>query len=85
MNAFRLFFCLLLLLLAASFARAGSYQYFRMGNKNDIQTKPAAGVAMMGGGDDLDEAFRWLCRKGNGGDFLALIASCTGVPLQPRR
>ena len=29
---------------------------------------------MMGGGKDLDEAFRWLCKKGNGGDFLILRA-----------
>jgi len=29
---------------------------------------------MMGGGSDLDEAFRWLCNKGNGGDFLVLRA-----------
>ena len=28
----------------------------------------------MGGGNDLDEAFRWLCRKANGGDFLILRA-----------
>ena len=27
---------------------------------------------MMGGGKDLDDAFRWLCKKGNGGDFLIL-------------
>jgi cyanophycinase len=29
---------------------------------------------MMGGGKDLDEAFRWLCNKGDGGDFLILRA-----------
>ncbi len=29
---------------------------------------------MMGGGADLDEAFRWLCGKANGGDFLILRA-----------
>ena len=29
---------------------------------------------MMGGGKDLDDAFRWLCKKGNGGDFLILRA-----------
>jgi len=29
---------------------------------------------MMGGGSDLDEAFRWLCGKANGGDFLILRA-----------
>jgi cyanophycinase len=30
---------------------------------------------MMGGGSDLDEAFRWLCQKGAGGDFLILRAT----------
>lgn len=30
---------------------------------------------MMGGGKDLDEAFRWLGEKGHGGDFLILRAS----------
>ena len=55
-------------------ARAESYQYFRVGNRDDVQTKPFAGIAMMGGGSDLDEAFRWLCNKGNGGDFLILRA-----------
>jgi cyanophycinase len=66
---------LLPLLLASTPVQAASYQYFRIGNKNDLETKPAPGVAMMGGGKDLDEAFRWLCRKGNGGDFLILRAS----------
>jgi cyanophycinase len=54
---------------------AKSYQYFRIGNKEDVQTKPVAGIAMMGGGTDLDEAFRWLCNKGDGGDFLILRAT----------
>jgi cyanophycinase len=53
-------------------AQAESYKYFRIGSKEDVQTKPVAGIAMMGGGTDLDEAFRWLCDKGNGGDFLIL-------------
>lgn len=55
-------------------AHAQSYKYFRLGNKEDVQATPSAGVAMMGGGTDLDEAFRWLCSKGNGGDFLVLRA-----------
>jgi cyanophycinase len=63
------------LLFTASRAHgADSYQYFRLGNQEDVQTKPAFGIAMMGGGSDLDEAFRWLCNKGNGGDFLILRA-----------
>jgi len=44
-----------------------------LGNKEDVQTKPVFGVAMMGGGSDLDEAFRWLCNRGNGGDFLESV------------
>ncbi|MFZ1918144.1 MAG: cyanophycinase [Terriglobales bacterium] len=65
---------LLLALGVASAAHAASWQYFRIGNKEDVQTRPVGGTAMMGGGDDLDEAFRWLCAKGNGGDFLVLRA-----------
>lgn len=66
---------LLVLAGAANRAVAGSFKYFRIGNKDDVETKPSAGVAMMGGGTDLDEAFRWLCNKGNGGDFLILRAT----------
>jgi cyanophycinase len=75
MKISRLFLSLLTVWLTATLAHAASYQYFRIGNKKDIQTKPAAGVAMMGGGSDLDEAFRWLCQKGNDGDFLILRAT----------
>src|SRR5664279_5583510 len=63
------------ILLAGTLAHAASYQYFRIGNKSDIETKTSFGVAMMGGGSDLDEGFRWLCKKGNGGDFLVLRAT----------
>jgi cyanophycinase len=65
---------LLVVVLSVSACQAQSYKYFRLGNKEDVQTKPAPGIAMMGGGTDLDEAFRWLCNKGNGGDFLILRA-----------
>src|ERR1700674_3997048 len=75
MNTLKRSLSVLVLLLMASLVHASSYQYFRIGNKNNIQTKPSAGVAMMGGGGDLDEAFRWLCQKGNGGDFLVLRAN----------
>src|ERR1035441_4589663 len=58
---------------------ASSWQYFRLGSKDDVQTQPVGGTAMMGGGSDLDEAFRWLCLKANGGDFLVLRAK-NGTP-----
>ncbi|MFZ0803327.1 MAG: cyanophycinase [Terriglobales bacterium] len=75
MKLSRLLFPVLVLGLVGSLAHAASYQYIRIGNKEDVQTKPTAGIAMMGGGSDLDEAFRWLCNKGNGGDFLVLRAT----------
>jgi len=59
----------------AADAAAPAYQYFRLGNQQDVETKTSAGIAMMGGGSDLDEAFRWLCNEGNGGDFLILRAT----------
>jgi cyanophycinase len=52
-----------------------SYKYKRLGSDLDAQTRTEPGIALMGGGADLDEAFRWLCAKGNGGDFLILRAT----------
>jgi cyanophycinase len=65
---------LLTILLFSIGAAASSYQYIRLGEKADSTATPAGGTALMGGGKDLDDAFRWLCRKANGGDFLVLRA-----------
>jgi cyanophycinase len=70
----RWFLVLVFVACVVNLGHAESYKYFRLGNKENVQTKPVAGIAMMGGGDDLDEAFRWLCNKGSGGDFLILRA-----------
>ena len=72
MKALRRFLLLPSVLLVATLVHAAAYQYIRIGNKNDVETKASAGVAMLGGGADIDEAFRWLCQKGDGGDFLVL-------------
>lgn len=74
MNLVRLAALLLIASLPAPSLAASSYQYFRLGNKEDRQTPTTFGAALMGGGDDLDEGFRWLCEKGGGGDFLILRA-----------
>jgi len=65
---------LLTILLFSNAAVASSYQYIRLGNKADSTASPVAGTAMMGGGKDLDEAFRWPRKKASGGDFLVLRA-----------
>src|SRR6202041_1940247 len=59
---------------SAALGRAPSYKYKRLGSDLDAQTRAEPGIALMGGGGDLDEAFRWLCGKANGGDFLILRA-----------
>jgi cyanophycinase len=62
-------------LLTSALAQNPSYKYIRIGNPTDVTTKATAGYSLMGGGDDLDEAFRFLCEKGGGGDFLILRAA----------
>jgi cyanophycinase len=54
---------------------AQAYKYIRTGRSEDGRSHPRFGVAMMGGGADLDEAFQWLCEKADGGDFLILRAT----------
>lgn len=54
-----------------------AYKYFRVGNAADVAGHPRAGYALMGGGTDLDEAFRWMCERAGGGDFLVLRATGT--------
>jgi cyanophycinase len=51
-----------------------SYKYFRLGHAEDAETKPISGFALMGGGADLDVAFRWLCERAAGGDILVVRA-----------
>ncbi len=72
---------LIAILFAATVAAAASdqppgFRYFRAGSATNASTiSPRAGFALMGGGDDLDEAFRWLCNRADGGDFLVLRAT----------
>jgi len=62
-------------MVACCLAQEAKYQYFRTGNSQDIVTKTQFGVALMGGGKDLDEAFRWMCERSGGGDFLVVRAT----------
>jgi cyanophycinase len=66
---------ILALLTVTSFAQTSHYRYIRLGNGKDAMSEATFALALMGGGNDLDEAFRWLCDHGNGGDFLILRAS----------
>jgi cyanophycinase len=54
------------------------YKYFAVGRQAlAVVTKPVAGYALMGGGQDQDAAFQWMCDRAGGGNFLVLRASGT--------
>jgi cyanophycinase len=74
MKSPKLLYPVVLLLLFHVTANAASYKYKRIGSELAAETHIDAGVALMGGGAEQKEAFKWLCGKGNGGDFLILRA-----------
>jgi cyanophycinase len=66
----------LLIALPCSAQTDHPYKYFRVGNPADAaNVTPRAGYALMGGGTDLDEAFKFLCDRAGDGDFLVLRAT----------
>jgi len=58
-------------------ALAARKTYFRIGNAADATAVTAAGTVLMGGSTDVDEAFKWLCDRATGGDFLVVRATGT--------
>jgi len=51
------------------------YQSYLMGDSSDVKTSTSAGIVLMGGGRDVDEAMRWMIQKSGGGDFVVIRAS----------
>ncbi len=77
MNAFRVaFVCLASFLVWSSLVPTAlaKWKYFRTGNVDDSSATPRAGYALMGGGARQGPAFKFLCERTNGGDFLVLRA-----------
>lgn len=74
-------FVLIATLTGAGFAAAKGdktgYEYYVVGNAGDVTTATTAGLLLMGGGPDVDEAFEWMGRKSGGGDFVVIRASGT--------
>ena len=61
--------------LAANVAAKPAYSIFTVGNTADVVTNPASGIALIGGGADLDAAFRWIVDRADGGDVVVIRAS----------
>lgn len=50
-----------------------------MGNPAHVERATRSGFVLMGGGKDVDEAFRWLIERSGGGDIVVLRASGTAA------
>ena len=55
----------------------GGYTYAVVGNPADVAATPTPGLALMGGGADVDAAFQWMTARAGGGDFVVIRASGT--------
>ena len=51
--------------------------YMRLGEPMDASATATAGTVLMGGSTDVDAAFKWLCDRAPGGDFLVVRAAGT--------
>jgi len=54
------------------------YSYFCVGNcKASVAPEGLPGLVLMGGGTDVDAAFKWMVAKAQGGDFVVLRSTGT--------
>lgn len=60
---------------ASAHSAGPGWEYDRLGHPDDITAATQFGILFGGGGTDVDDAFRWMCAKASGGDFLVLRAS----------
>jgi cyanophycinase len=57
---------------SSSTTKGPGFVYYRDGNQLDKTVSSLGGLAMMGGGKDVDQVFTWMGTRANGGDFLVL-------------
>ncbi|MDB5063455.1 MAG: hypothetical protein JWP67_3298, partial [Mucilaginibacter sp.] len=50
-----------------------------IGDTADVKTSTQGGVVMMGGGKDVDAAFKWMISRSGGGDVVIIRASGTSA------
>lgn len=54
-----------------------AFRHFLHGNFADVKRAARPGFVLMGGGTDVDAAFRWLIERSGGGDIVVIRASGT--------
>lgn len=65
----------LLILLITQLNFSQGYTEYATGNTMDLVVSPDAGICLMGGASESDEAMVWFLNKANGGDVVVLRAS----------
>ena len=61
---------------AAPAGRAtADFDYFITGNPADVSPPTRGGLALIGGGSDVDDVYRWMAERSGGGDFVVLRAA----------
>jgi cyanophycinase-like exopeptidase len=53
---------------------AAAARRYLLGDAADVSVPTRPGFVLMGGGSDLDDAFRWMIERSGGGDFVVLRA-----------
>ena len=53
-------------------AAAPDFTIWTVGNEADAQSDPRGGIALMDGGPDVDDAFRWMLSQSHGGDVVVI-------------
>jgi cyanophycinase len=56
-------------------AARADYDYYVVGSSRNVFTSTSGGTVLMGGGPDVDDAFRWMIGKSGGGDFVVIRTS----------
>ena len=51
----------------------------RVGSISDVVTTCTAGTVLMGGGSDVDAAYKWMINRSGGGDFVVVRATGTNA------
>jgi cyanophycinase len=52
-----------------------------IGNSDDVQTNSSHGIMMLGGGDDVDTAFKWMAKKSGNGDLIIISTTEKNISL----
>lgn len=70
---------LLALFCSGTLAAQTPWESYILGNPGDVVRPTKGGAVLMGGGKDVEEAFRWLVDRSGGGDIVVLRAGGTNA------